>query len=121
MTRRAALPGAAELFRPTMPVGRPATEQAAPPVEPPALASTVDTTMPRGSGRQRHDSKITVYVSAEELVALERARLVLRAEHGVAADRGRVVREAIAIVLADLQARGADSILVDRLSHEGRG
>ena len=29
----------------------------------------------RGSGRIRHEEKITVYVSAEELLALEQARL----------------------------------------------
>ncbi|GAA3506534.1 hypothetical protein GCM10019016_136490 [Streptomyces prasinosporus] len=36
----------------------------------------------RPSGRERHDEKITVYVSAEELMDLEHARLVLRGEHG---------------------------------------
>ncbi|QUH04325.1 hypothetical protein HUO13_29220 [Saccharopolyspora erythraea] len=102
MTRRAALPGAAELFRTTV---RPA--------EPP-----VTDTGRVGSGRSKHDSKITVYVSAEELVGLEQARLALRAEHGVAVDRGRIVREAIAVLLADLDERGSDSILVRRLRRE---
>jgi hypothetical protein len=69
----------------------------------------------RPSGRERHDEKITVYVSAEELMDLEHARLVLRGEHGLAVDRGRVVREAIAVVLADLEQRGEASILVRRL------
>src|SRR5437660_44030 len=32
------------------------------------------------SGRERHDEKITVYLSPEELVDLERARLTLRQE-----------------------------------------
>ena len=68
----------------------------------------------RGSGRVRHDEKITVYVSTEELLALENARLQLRAQ-GVAADRGRIVREAIAIALADLDLRGTESALVTRL------
>jgi DNA invertase Pin-like site-specific DNA recombinase len=68
-----------------------------------------------GSGRTRHDEKITVYVSSQELLALERARLVLRAEHGVAVDRGRIVREAIAELLADLEAHGEDSLVVRRL------
>ncbi|SNT05521.1 hypothetical protein SAMN06893096_11528 [Geodermatophilus pulveris] len=65
--------------------------------------------------RVRHDEKITVYISAEELLALESARLTLRGQHGVAADRGRIVREAIGVLLADLAERGEDSVLVQRL------
>ncbi|MGY1714911.1 hypothetical protein [Geodermatophilus nigrescens] len=68
-----------------------------------------------GAGRTRHDEKITVYISAEDLLALESARLSLRAEHGVAADRGRIVREAISVLLADLADNGEDSVLVRRL------
>ena len=71
---------------------------------------------PRSSGRIRHEEKITVYVSAEELLALEQARLTLRARHGMAVDRGRIVREAIAAALADLEANTDDSELVRRLS-----
>ncbi|MCI3929698.1 hypothetical protein [Streptomyces sp. AN091965] len=85
-------------------------------------ASTATQTRKRGraanrrpSGRERHDEKITVYVSAEELMDLEHARLVLRGEHGLAVDRGRIVREAVAVVLADLESRGDASILVRRL------
>ncbi|MCU1590973.1 MAG: hypothetical protein JWP11_2229 [Frankiales bacterium] len=69
----------------------------------------------RPSGRERHDEKITVYVSAEELMDLEQARLTLRGEHGMAVDRGRIVREALAVVLADLDDKGDASILVRRL------
>ena len=65
--------------------------------------------------RSKHDEKITVYLSAEELLGLEGARLVLRGQHGVAADRGRIVREAIAVILADLEDRGDESVLVRRL------
>ncbi|WNV77600.1 hypothetical protein [Geodermatophilus sp. DSM 44513] len=65
--------------------------------------------------RVRHDEKITVYISADELLALESARLTLRGQHGVAADRGRIVREAITVLLADLAERGEDSVLVHRL------
>ena len=50
-----------------------------------------------------------------ELLALETARLILRGQHGVAADRGRIVREAIAVLLADLEERGDDAVLVRRL------
>jgi hypothetical protein len=69
----------------------------------------------RPSGREKHDEKITVYCSAEELFELERARLSLRGEHGMVVDRGRIVREAVAVVLADLDAKGESSILVRRL------
>jgi hypothetical protein len=69
----------------------------------------------RPSGRERHEEKITVYCSAEELLDLETARLSLRGEHGLVVDRGRIVREAVAIILADLEAKGDDSILVRRL------
>ena len=79
-----------------------------------ATATRGTTGSRRGSGRVRHDEKITVYVSTEELLALENARLQLRAQ-GVAADRGRIVREAIAIALADLDLRGTESALVTRL------
>ena len=69
----------------------------------------------RPSGREKHDEKITVYCSAEELFELERARLALRGDHGLVVDRGRIVREAVAVVLADLEAKGESSILVRRL------
>ncbi|MFE5661918.1 hypothetical protein ACFQ9H_37720, partial [Streptomyces sp. NPDC056517] len=94
---------------------KPATPTAAVPA--PAAARRRGGRAPnrRPSGRERHDEKITVYVSAEELMDLEHARLVLRGEHGLAVDRGRIVREAVAVVLADLESRGDASILVRRL------
>jgi hypothetical protein len=67
------------------------------------------------SGREKHTQKITVYLSAEELLDLERARLALL-RYGAAADRGRIVREAIAVLLADLDARGNDSLLARRIA-----
>lgn len=69
----------------------------------------------RPTGRERHEEKITVYVSSDELLDLEGARLTLRGEHGLAVDRGRIVREAVAVVLADLDATGEESVLVRRL------
>ena len=72
----------------------------------------------RTTGRERHDEKITVYVSPDELVAIEQARLVLRADHGVAVDRGRLVREAVAEMLIDLDAHGEASVVVQRLRSE---
>lgn len=56
-----------------------------------------------------------MYVSADELVALERARLTLRARHGIAVDRGRIVRAAVALAVADLDAAGEDSDLIRQL------
>jgi hypothetical protein len=69
----------------------------------------------RASGREKHAQKITVYLSAEELFDLERARLALL-RFGAAVDRGRIVREAIAVLLADLDARGRDSLLARRIA-----
>jgi hypothetical protein len=69
----------------------------------------------RPSGRERHDEKITVYLSPDELVDLERARLALRQDHGLAVDRGRIVREALAAMLADLEHKGDASTLVRQL------
>ncbi|MER7884850.1 hypothetical protein ABTY35_18745 [Streptomyces fimicarius] len=115
--------GRAEAERPpaakAAPGERPAPA-AAPAEQPPAVQQQRRRGGGRGanrrpSGRERHDEKITVYVSAEELMDLEHARLVLRGEHGLAVDRGRIVREAVAVVLADLESRGDASILVRRL------
>ena len=50
----------------------------------------------QATGRERHDQKITVYLSAAELIDLEHARLKLR-RFGFVVDRGRLVREAIAV------------------------
>lgn len=144
MSRRSSLPGAAELFRPTdepaavpvAPVAQPAADQVGLPVR--HLSPVPESSDGAGqvverqvaerqvverrsverqpSGRERHDEKITVYVSQDELVDLEQARLTLRAVHGLAVDRGRIVREALAVVLADLDAQGATSTLVRRLT-----
>jgi hypothetical protein len=93
--RRVNVPGVAELFRSS--------------VSPP------DTTDERqATGRERHDQKITVYLSADELLDVEHARLQLR-RFGFVLDRGRLVREAIAILLADLDARGKDSLIARRI------
>jgi hypothetical protein len=100
-SRRVSLPGVAELFRPAAPVDPDGDDRR------------------RASGRERHTQKITVYLSAEELLDLERARLALL-RYGAAADRGRIVREAIAVLLADLDARGQDSLLARRIVRTNR-
>lgn len=141
MSRRASLPGAAELFRTTSAAGPepepapvrhpgvgavPAAVPAAVPIrdtdDVPARPRSVRTTRRvrsmadrNPSGRERHEEKITVYCSPEELLDLETARLHLRGEHGIAIDRGRIVREAVAVIIADFEAKGDASILVRRL------
>jgi hypothetical protein len=119
------LPTADDLFRPTDPAadranGAP-TEVREPRAERRVRAVPETTEGPdesrsrRPSGRVRHDEKMTVYVTADELFDIEHARLQLRRAHGKAVDRGRLVRAAIAMALADLDTRGPDSELVRRL------
>ena len=135
MTRRANLPGADELFRSTAPAlsavpTQPSHEVAAPLVAPAiatpkapsskkgvrTIARRRVTTVDRSpSGRERHDEKITVYLSPDELFDLDQARLQLRGDLGLAVDRGRIVRESIAVIIADLEAKGDQSILARRL------
>ena len=123
MARRVSLPSADELFRPTaVPDDQPAPPKAVRavpdrPAEEPEAAEQ-PTGRRRPSGRVRHDEKMTVYVTSDELLDLEHARLTLRRHHGMAVDRGRIVREAVAMVLADLEAHGEDSALVRRLSEQ---
>ena len=93
--RRVTLPGVHELLRPS---GR----------SPAADAGR------QASGREQHSQKITVYLSSSELLDLERARLALRG-YGIAADRGRIVREALAVLLADFDTDGEHSVVAKRL------
>jgi hypothetical protein len=94
MPRRVNLPGADELFRSTGSVQRApeVDSEAVVPMNGPVVATQAHTPTARlsgprhPSGRQRHDEKITVYVSP-----------------------------ALAVVLADLEAKGEQSILVRRL------
>ncbi|MGZ4437676.1 MAG: hypothetical protein ACXVWU_06230 [Nocardioides sp.] len=123
MPRRVSLPAADDLFRPT---AAPDPDQARPPApdpdpgpepeEPAQPASRAGKPAKGPSGRIRHDEKMTVYITSDELLDIEHARLSLRRSQGLAVDRGRLVREAVAIVLADLEARGEDSDLVRRLT-----
>jgi hypothetical protein len=133
MTRRASLPGADELFRantPALSAVRQVVEEAQEVAKPigvaPAAPKTKKgvrstprrrvTTVDRSpSGREKHDEKITVYLSPDELFDLDQARLTLRGDLGLAVDRGRIVRESIAVIVADLEAKGDQSILARRL------
>lgn len=118
VSRRASLPGASELFRPTeaapVPVPEPAPESSAGPGRR-RLPDRGPGEPPAATGRVRHDQKITVYFSSEELFALEDATLELRRTHGVNLDRGRLVRTAVALALADLAEHGGESVVVGEL------
>jgi hypothetical protein len=98
-SRRVSVPGIAELLRPATPGPEVAAHRPA-------------------SGREQHAHKITVYLSADELFELEHARLALR-RYGITTDRGRLVREAIAVLLADLDALGETSVLARRIRDTG--
>jgi len=127
LSRRVSLPAADDLFRPTSTADEagaaeavavagqaltavPSAEQSASPAEAEEEAASR-----KPSGRVRHDEKMTVYVTSDELMDLEHARLALRRSHALAVDRGRMVREAVAIALADLEENGEDSVIVRRL------
>jgi hypothetical protein len=131
MSRRVSLPGADELFRNTatlsaVPSSRENTEEI---TQTPAAAAAVTAKnsvrqTPRRrvnafdrapSGREKHDEKITVYLSPDELYDLDQARLALRGDLGLAVDRGRIVRESLSIIIADLEAKGDQSIIARRL------
>jgi hypothetical protein len=118
VSRRASLPGAEELFRRTT-EREPRREQPekqddkSTKLQVASTASPAETDAKKGP---KHDEKVTFYCTGEDLMALERARLKLRSEHGVAADRGRIVRAALGYVLEDFEARADDSILLRRLS-----
>lgn len=113
MPRRVNMPGADELFRPT---ARDAATSETPGPAASAASSSGDTTSSRsGSGRVKHDEKMTVYVTSDELLAIEQARLRLRRALGRNVDRGRLVRAALAVALEDLEARDTDSDIAERL------
>ncbi len=136
MTRRASLPGADELFRTNSPALSAVRQSAPEPVVETPTTSIAPTrssskkgvrSIPRRrvtsvekspTGRERHDEKITVYLSADELFDLDQARLMLRGDLGLAVDRGRIVRESIAVIVADLEAKGDQSILARRLRNQ---
>ena len=136
MTPRASLPGADELFKANTPalsavrqISEPVDVQVSPtniPSPTPAVSKSKKgvRSIPRRritsvekspSGRERHEDKITVYLSPDELFDLDQARLTLRGDLGLAVDRGRIVRESIAVIIADLESKGDQSILARRL------
>ncbi|MEJ6761445.1 MAG: hypothetical protein QNK54_05560 [Candidatus Planktophila sp.] len=134
MTRRASLPGADELFRANTPALSAVRQVAEPSTSAAPISSVTQSATPKTkkgvrtisrrrvtaaekspSGRELHEEKITVYLSSDELFDLDQARLMLRGDLGLAVDRGRIVRESIAVIIADLEAKGDQSILARRL------
>jgi len=129
MSRRVSLPGADELFRQSTTLSAVPSSTPTPIEDQPTAIVTsankksVRTTARRRvnsfdrtpSGRERHDEKITVYLSPEELYDLDQARLALRGDLGLAVDRGRIVRESLSIIIADLETKGDQSIIARRL------
>jgi hypothetical protein len=126
VSRRVSLPAADDLVRPTadkavraVPDAVPAAASDAGQQAGPETGTSEDgdqSSRRKPSGRVRHDEKMTVYVTSDELLDLEHTRLMLRRHHGMAVDRGRLVREAISLVLADFEANGDESVLVRRLT-----
>ena len=120
MPRRLSVPGPDDIFRPT------AVPQPQPPVVElkkaeagPASGAETQPPSPRtSSGRVKHDEKMTVYVTSDELLDIEHARLDLRRHHGLGVDRGRIVRAAVALAREELDEHGADSALLARLRGE---
>lgn len=55
----------------------------------------------QATGRVAHTHKITVYLSADELLRLQVAAAEIRLREGVPVDRGHVVREALGMALDD--------------------
>jgi hypothetical protein len=128
MSRRVSLPGADELFRNTATLSAvPSQRENSEEITQAPVAATPKNSVrqtPRRrvnafdrapSGREKHDEKITVYLSPDELYDLDQARLALRGDLGLAVDRGRIVRESLSIIIADLEAKGDQSIIARRL------
>lgn len=99
MPRRVNLPGAEEIFRPTAS----------------ADDNSANSTSRPASGRVKHDEKMTIYLTSEELLAVEQARLQVRSLLGAKVDRGRFVRTALALALEDLDENGDEAALLQRL------
>jgi hypothetical protein len=123
VSRRASLPGAEELFRktsdrtreprPSSETSKQDTKSTKLQVATPTSEGTEAAARPKAP---KHEEKITFYCTPEDLMSIERTRLELRADYGVTADRGRIVRAALAYVLEDFGARGEDSVLLRKLS-----
>lgn len=116
MPRRVNMPAADDLFRRTGEAPKTRKVRAVPDTPEEEQPAAPEKKGP--SGRIKHDEKMTVYVTSDELLELEHARLTLRRDQGLAVDRGRLVRAAIDLALADYEEHGEASGLVRRLTGE---
>ena len=95
MSRRASLPGAEELFRKTSDrtrEPRPSSETSKQDAKSTKLQVATPTSEVTEAARPKapkHEEKITFYCTPDDLMAIERTRLELRAAYGLSADRGR--------------------------------
>src|SRR5690625_1702628 len=116
MPRRVNMPGADEIFGPT-----PSPEQSESSVQSSVQSwdqSSAQSSAP-ASGRVPHSEKMTVYLTSEELLAVEQTRLQMRGELGRNIDRGRLVRAALAVALDDWNTNGLDSQVGQLLRNVG--
>jgi hypothetical protein len=121
VSRRASLPGAEELFRKTSGSRetRPSAETSKQDAKSTKLQVATAPAEPAPTAVKqkapKHEEKITFYCTPEDVMTIERTRLELRANYGLSADRGKIVRAALAYVLEDFSARGEDSVLLRKL------
>jgi hypothetical protein len=121
VSRRASLPGAEELFRKTSGSRetRPSAETSKQDAKSTKLQVATAPAEPAPAAVKakapKHEEKITFYCTPEDVMTIERTRLELRANYGLSADRGKIVRAALAYVLEDFNARGEDSVLLRKL------
>ena len=112
MPRRVNMPGADEIFGPTSsPEQSESSGQSSDQLSAQSSAPA--------SGRVRHNEKMTVYLTSEELLAVEQTRLQMRGELGRNIDRGRLVRAALAVALDDWNTNGLDSQVGQLLRNVG--
>jgi hypothetical protein len=138
------LPGAAELFRSTVPDGQPqdtdepvatdlrsavATRAGSPAVQR-AIGEAVQRAVLRAVPAQPaptptpapleppRTERVQLSLPSELVLELERARAILAREHGLPVSRAEVVAAALAEALHDFDARAEDSTLVRRLAED---
>jgi hypothetical protein len=106
VSRRVSLPGADELFRQTT------TLSAVPSVAPTPVEDQPEATIPTQQSKKAVRTTPRRRVNTFDRSPSGRER---RGDLGLAVDRGRIVRESLAIIIADLESKGDQSIIARRL------
>ena len=83
MARRVSLPAADDLFRTTGDQSRVRAVPDAPENDDGQSTDEAAEATRKPSGRVRHDEKMTVYVTSDELLDIEHTRLMLRRRNGL--------------------------------------